>query len=81
MKLNYTSANYLQFEQDFNKLYVGYQPLFVIADDIERVMNKGKPYFILPARQAVDGMRHVFCFEVAGDGYVFKGVYKQPPHT
>lgn len=75
MKLNYTSANYLQFEQDFNKFYVGYQPLFSITDDLERSMSKDKPYFILPARQAVDGMRHVFFFEVVGDKYAFKGVY------
>ncbi len=72
MKLNYTSANYLQFEQGFNKLYVGYQPLFVIADDIERAMNKGKPYFILPANQAKDGMQHVFYFEVVNNLFEYK---------
>lgn len=71
MKLNYTSANYLQFEQDFNKLYVGYQPLFVITDDLERAMTKDKPYFILPARQAADGMRHVFYFEMEGVKYIY----------
>lgn len=72
MKLNYTSANYLQFEQDFNKLYVGYQPLFVITDDLERAMTKDKPYFILPTQQSKDGRKHVFYFEVLGDKYVYK---------
>lgn len=72
MKLNYTSANHLQFEQDFNKLYVGYQPLFVIADDIERAMNKGKPYFILPANQTKDGMQHVFYFVVVNNLFEYK---------
>lgn len=75
MKLNYTSANYLQFEQDFTGLYTGIEPLFSITDDLERAMSKDKPYFILPAQQAVDGMRHVFYFEVVGDEYVYKGVY------
>lgn len=72
MKLIYTSANYLQFEHDFNKLYVGYQPLFVIADGIERAMSIDKPYFILPGSQAKDGMQHVFYFEVVGDEYEYK---------
>ena len=40
--------------------------LFSITDDLERAMSKDKPYFILPARQAVDGCDHTFYFEVVG---------------
>lgn len=72
MQINYFSADYKRFEQDFTSLYTGVEPLFSITDDLERAMSKDKPYFILPARQAVDGVRHVFYFEVVGDGYVYK---------
>lgn len=71
MEFNYYGADYKRFEQDFTSLYTGIEPLFCITDDLERAMSKDKPYFILPARQAVDGMRHVFYFEVVGDKYIY----------
>ena len=71
MQINHYSADYKRFEQDFTSLYTGIEPLFSITDDLERAMSKDKPYFILPARQAVDGMRHVFYFDVVGDEYEY----------
>lgn len=71
MQINHYSAFYKRFEHDFTSLYAGIEPLFSIADDLERAMSKDKPYFILPARQAEDGMRHVFYFEVVGDKYIY----------
>ena len=72
MQINHYSADYKRFEQDFTSLYTGTEPLFSITDDLERAMSKDKPCFILPARQAVDGVRRVFYFEVVGDEYEYK---------
>lgn len=71
MQINHYSADYKRFEQDFTSLYTGTEPLFSIVDDLERAMSKDKPYFILPSRQAVDGVRRVFYFEVVGDKYEY----------
>ncbi len=71
MQINNYSADYKRFEQDFTSLYAGTEPLFSIVDDLERAMTKDKPYFILPARQAVDGVRHVFYFDVVVDKYIY----------
>ena len=71
MQINHYSADYKRFEQDFTSLYAGIEPLFSITDDLERAMSKDMPYFILPAQQAVDGVRRVFYFEVVGDEYVY----------
>ena len=75
MQINHYSADYKRFEQDFTSLYTGIEPLFSITDDLERAMSKDKPYFILPAQQAVDGRNHTFHFDVVGDEYEYKGVY------
>ena len=66
MQINHCSVDYKGFEQGFTSMYTGIDPLFSITDDLERAMSKDKPYFILPARQAVDGCNHTFYFEVVG---------------
>ncbi len=71
MQINHYSEDYKRFEQDFNKLYTGIEPLFSIVGDLERAMTKDKPYFILPTQQSKDGRKHVFYFEILGDKYVY----------
>ena len=71
MEFDYFEEDYVNFEKDFTSLYAGIVPLFSITDDLLKAMSKDNPYFILPARQAVDGARHVFYFEVVGDKYIY----------
>lgn len=71
MEINYFSANYLNFEQDFLAFYDGLPPLSTITDDLERAMSKDKPYFILPPQVAKDGRKHLFHFDVVADKYEY----------
>lgn len=72
MEFNYYGEDYREFEKAFHELWIGEIPLTYLTDDLLKAMTKDKPYFILPAQQAVDGRKHVFYFEVVGDEYVYK---------
>ncbi len=70
MEFNY-GADYKRFEKDFTSVYTGLEPLFSIADDLDRAMSKDKPYFILPPQVAKDGRKHLFHFDVVADKYEY----------
>lgn len=66
LQLNYFSANYLRFENDFYAYSSFSMPLTFIIDDLLLSMAESQQnYFILPAKYSRDRRDHYFYFTVS----------------
>ncbi len=66
LQIDYFSASYLKFEEDFYRYSAMDIPLTFLTDDIMREMAiSQKNYFLLNKENARDGRNHYFLFEVS----------------
>ena len=76
LKMDYSSDNYIRFEEDFQKYSAMDIPLTFLVDDILRTMAMNqKNYFKLNKENSKDGRDHYFCFEVSENQLIRKFNY------